>query len=123
MSENEHVERRALALLTSRWGDMDEDAARHALEQTEHRGDCTKDAFTCMVCYANEAREIAAEEYCRDREAGYLTVKWPPDYDAIWANIQKNAPETAKRRLSIHDFRQVIARVVAAIAAGAVGEE
>lgn len=48
----------AMVLLTT-LGDLDDASARAHLQATEHSGDCTKDAWTCTRCYADEYREAA----------------------------------------------------------------
>ena len=55
---DELVEAGAMALLVT-IGDLDERSARLHLAFTEHRGDCTKEPFTCLRCYADEHRGAA----------------------------------------------------------------
>jgi hypothetical protein len=58
MTDEQKIERVALLLLTT-LGDLDTTNAKQHLKATEHSGDCTKDPWTCLVCYADEHRRAA----------------------------------------------------------------
>ncbi len=40
-------------------GDVGANTANQILSATEHSGDCTKQPWTCNVCYADEHRQMA----------------------------------------------------------------
>lgn len=94
MATDEEIRVCAKALLVA-VGDVGANTANQILNATEHSGDCTKQPWTCNVCYADEHRKMATVAItalrAMDREkvadlARRQTPVEPKFYKALYEN-------------------------------------